>query len=60
MVFDADPLDDLRNTASIRYVMKNGRIHEGETLNEVWPRERAFPTPPWRNLGPEGVRAGVR
>jgi Tol biopolymer transport system component len=60
IVFDADPLDDLRNTVAIRYVMKNGRIHEGETLDEIWPRERAFPTPPWRDLGPEGVRAGVR
>jgi hypothetical protein len=40
--------------------MKNGRLYEGETLNEVWPRERALPAPPWRNQGPDGVQAGIR
>lgn len=40
--------------------MKNGRLYEPETLDEVWPRERPLPAPPWRELGPEGVRAGVR
>jgi hypothetical protein len=60
LVFDADPLQDLRNTVRIQYVIKNGRIYEGETLNEVWPRERALPTPPWRNQAPEGLQAGIR
>ncbi len=60
LVFDADPLQDIRNVARIKYVMKDGRVYEGETLNEVWPMERPLPTPPWRKLGPDGVRAGVR
>ncbi len=34
-----NPLDDIRNTNTIRYVMKNGRLYEGETLAEVWPRK---------------------
>ncbi len=59
LVFDADPLQDLRNTVRIQYVMKNGRLYEGETLNEVWPRERALPAPPWRNQAPEGLQAGI-
>ncbi len=29
-----------RNTNTIRYVMKNGRLYEGDTLNEVWPRQK--------------------
>ena len=34
---------NIRNTNTIRYVMKNGRLYEGETLNEIWPRQRALP-----------------
>jgi hypothetical protein len=40
--------------------MKNGRLYNAETLNEVWPRERPLPAPYWRDLGPEGVSAGIR
>ncbi len=29
------------NTNSIRYVMKNGELYEGDTLNMVWPRAEA-------------------
>jgi len=60
LVLDADPLENLRNVARLRYVMKNGRLYEGETLNEVWPRQRPLPTPPWQGQGPDGVQAGIR
>ena len=40
VVLSKDPLEDLQNTASIRLVMKNGELYEGETLNQVWPAER--------------------
>ena len=40
-VLDANPLDDIRNTNTIRYVMKNGRLYDGATLDEVWPRAKA-------------------
>ena len=60
LVFDADPLADLRNTVALQYVMKNGRLYEGATLNEVWPRQRPLPLPTWLAQEPEGVRAGIR
>jgi len=44
-VLDANPLDNLRNTNTIRYVMKNGRLYNGATLDEVWPRERKLEPP---------------
>jgi hypothetical protein len=47
LVLDANPLDDIRNTNTIRYVMKNGRVYEGDTLTEVWPRQRALPKQWW-------------
>jgi hypothetical protein len=61
LVLDADPLADLRNSVRIRYVMKNGRLYEADTLNEVWPRQRPLPPQLWQNLEePAGVSAGVR
>ena len=30
--------------------MKNGRLYDGGTLAEVWPRRRELPAPLWRNL----------
>jgi hypothetical protein len=62
IVLDANPLDDLRNTNSIRYVMMNGRLYEGDTLNEVWPRQRPLELPDHWQDDPTGARPamGVR
>jgi hypothetical protein len=46
IVVTANPLDDIRNTNTVRYVMKNGRLYEGDTLAEVYPRQRAL-APLW-------------
>ena len=46
-VLDRNPLDDILNTLTIRYVMKNGRLYEGDTLKEIWPRERDAPALWW-------------
>ena len=40
VVLDRNPLENIRNTNSIRYVMKNGRLYEGDTLDEIYPRQR--------------------
>ncbi|HEX8848175.1 MAG TPA: amidohydrolase family protein [Gemmatimonadaceae bacterium] len=47
-VLDSNPLDDLQNIKSIRYVMKNGRLYEAETLTEIWPRQRTLPQGWWQ------------
>src|SRR6187397_1509630 len=39
-VLDANPLENIRNTNTVRYVMKNGRLYDGNTLAEVWPRQK--------------------
>jgi len=41
VVLDEDPLENIRNTNSIRYVIKNGVVYEGNTLTEIWPHYRA-------------------
>ncbi len=40
IIFDKNPLDDIHNTNTIRWVMKNGELFEGDTLNQVWPEQK--------------------
>ena len=47
LILDSNPLDDIRNTNTIHYVMKNGRLYEGNTLAEVWPRAKPLPKQWW-------------
>ncbi len=54
LVLDKNPLTDIKNTLSIRQVMKNGRLYDANTLNEVWPRQRELP-PLW--FWKEGIHA---
>jgi hypothetical protein len=32
VVLDANPLEDIHNSAKVRWVVKNGVVYEGETL----------------------------
>lgn len=41
IVLDRNPLEDLRNSESIRYTMINGRLFEAMTMNEVGNRPKA-------------------
>ena len=67
VILDADPLEDIRNTNTIDMVMMNGRLYDGDTLDELWPRQRPAPTEPWRDTAPAvttsvspGARGGDR
>jgi hypothetical protein len=46
VVLAKDPLKDIHNTNTIRYVMKNGELFEGDTLNQLWPVEKPL-APLW-------------
>jgi Tol biopolymer transport system component len=61
LVIDGDPLTDLRQSVNLRYVMKNGRLHDAATLDETWPRQRPLPRQFWQGSDePAGVAAGMR
>ena len=47
-VLDANPLEQLTNTNTIRYVMKNGRLYDAATLNEMWPRDQKLVRQWWK------------
>jgi len=42
VVLNANPLENIQNTEKILYVMKNGRLYESSTMNEIGnhPRKR--------------------
>lgn len=58
IVLNSNPLDDIRNTLDMRWVMKEGRLYDAETLDEVWPRARPYGPRPWVN--PDALRNDVR
>ena len=53
IVLDKNPLENIRHTNSIRYVMKNGELFEGETLTTIWPQERKLPKQFWWDTYPK-------
>ena len=55
VIMDKNPLDDIRNTNTIRYVMKNGRLYDGNSLDEVYPAKKAMPTFAWQDMGPNST-----
>ena len=59
VILDADPLADIRNTNTVDRVMMNGRLYDGDTLDELWPRQQVAPHEHWRYTAPD-VKAGIR
>ena len=60
IVLDKNPLEDIRNTEAIRMVMKNGRLYQGDDLQEIWPRRRSLPAFWWVTEAPDGRANGGR
>ena len=58
LVLNADPLANIRNSASIRYVVKAGVLYDADSLDELWPRQRKFGDYYW--YVPEVYRADTR
>jgi len=68
IVMDKNPLEDIRNTESIRYTMVNGRLYDSETLNEIgntnktrtkfyWELSKNVDSFPWHEMTTEEERS---
>jgi cytosine/adenosine deaminase-related metal-dependent hydrolase len=55
LLFEENPLEDIRNTNTISYVVKNGRVYLAKDLSEVAPEVKPAPSPMWQNSKPEGL-----
>ena len=58
MVLNSNPLEDIRNTVDIQYVMKGGRLYDASTLDQIWPEKRPYGPYPWFN--PDALRSDDR
>jgi len=47
IILDKNPLEDIHNTTSIKYVMKAGVLYDSRTLDEIWPEKKKGPMS-WR------------
>lgn len=50
VILDADPREDIRAARAIAFVMKEGRLYDGASLDEIWPERRPL-TAYWREDG---------
>ena len=47
LILNKNPLENIRNTNTIVYVMKNGRLYDGNTCNEIYPNQRSLDRSEW-------------
>jgi len=40
VIMNANPLDDIRNSEKIKYVMVNGRLYDADNMNEIGNHEK--------------------
>ncbi len=59
IVLDRDPLVNIRNSNTVSMVMVNGRLFDGNTLDELYPRKKPLVRQPWSYSVPTAA-AGVR
>jgi Tol biopolymer transport system component len=53
MILESNPLEDIRRTADIDRVVKNGRMYDGRTLAQLWPSQVEPPPTWWTQERPE-------
>lgn len=47
IVLNSNPLDNIKNTLDMQYVMTMGHLYDADTLNQVWPNTREYGPVPW-------------
>jgi cytosine/adenosine deaminase-related metal-dependent hydrolase len=47
VILDRDPLKDIHNSIAIGSVMENGKLLDGNTMDEVWPEQKPLPQMYW-------------
>lgn len=52
VIMDKNPLENIRNTNTVSMVIKNGRVYNGDTLDEIYPQQRKLETSEWDYDGP--------
>ena len=49
IILNEDPLEDIKNTNDIKYVVKNGRLYNAEMMDQIWPKKEKLSELWWWN-----------
>lgn len=60
IILDKNPLEDIHNTNTIKYVMKAGVLYDSETLDEIWPEKKKCPEWRMRKQKSEGSKTSAK
>ncbi|NBO65682.1 MAG: hypothetical protein EBU88_12730, partial [Acidobacteria bacterium] len=53
VILDKSPLTDIRNTNTVRMVMKNGELYDGDTLDRLLPNPAKLEPQYWWDRDPK-------
>ncbi len=56
VILNRNPLENIRNTNSVAFVINNGEVFEGETLNQIWPEKKELEPLWWWGVIPSRSR----
>jgi Tol biopolymer transport system component len=49
MILNTNPLDNIKNTTDLKWVMKGGKLYNAMSLDEIWPKSTPFGPYYWVN-----------
>ncbi|MBS1668005.1 MAG: PD40 domain-containing protein [Bacteroidetes bacterium] len=59
VIMEKNPLENIRNSNTIQYVMKNGRLYDGNTADEIYPQKRVLNNAEW-SFDKPGNTTGIK
>ena len=51
LILDKNPLENIRNSNTIKYVIKDGRMYDANTMDEIYPGQRKL-SREWQSVAP--------
>lgn len=55
VIMEENPLEDIRNSNTIKYVMKNGVLYDAENLDQIYPENKKADDFLWQTKKPENL-----
>lgn len=49
VVLNSNPLENIRNSTDIRYVIKGGFVYDGDSMTQIWPTRKELGPWPWQS-----------
>ncbi|MFS4449494.1 amidohydrolase family protein [Maribacter sp. 2307UL18-2] len=55
LIMGKNPLENIRNSNTLTHVIKNGKVYNADTLDEVWPEVKKAEKFNWQTKEPKGL-----